>query len=72
MNNEYTFYEYTQLPESKQYDLVFTKGEFIDSSVKNDVKFALYKLYNFYVEVIYNSIDNKIVGFTSFLDSKSY
>ncbi|WP_312762431.1 hypothetical protein [Epilithonimonas sp.] len=69
---ELSFYEYTQLPESEKYDMVFTEGEFVDSSVKNEVKFALYKLYSFYVEVIYDPVDNKIVGLTSFLDSKSY
>lgn len=72
MNKEYTFYEFTQLSEEQQHDLVFTKGDFINTSVKGNIKFALYKLYNFYVEVIYDSVDNKIVSLTSFLDSKSY
>lgn len=67
---ELSFFEYSQLPESKQYELVFREGEFIDSSVKNEVKFALYKLYNFYVEVIYDTKDNKILGITSFLKAE--
>lgn len=38
---ELSFYEFTQLSESERYDLVFREGEVIDSSIKNDVKFAL-------------------------------
>lgn len=70
MPKEISFYEYTLLESSKQYDLVFTEGEFIDYSVKGELKYALYRLYSFYVEVLYNSADNKIVSLTSFLKSK--
>ena len=56
---ELSFYEFTQLPEEQQYDLVFTKGEFIDASIKDNVKFVLYSLFGFFVEVIYDSVDNK-------------
>lgn len=52
--------------KDEQYELVFTEGEFIDSSIKNEVKFDLYKLYSFYVKVIYDFIDNKIVGLATF------
>ncbi|PWN58441.1 hypothetical protein C1634_023095 [Chryseobacterium viscerum] len=67
---ELSFYEFTQLSESERYDLVFREGEFIDSSIRNDVKFALYKLYSFNVEVIYDSTGNRIIGLTSFLKSE--
>ncbi|AZA53897.1 hypothetical protein EG348_13240 [Chryseobacterium sp. G0201] len=53
---ELSFYEFTQLTQREQYDLVFTKGEYIDSSVKNDVKFVLYKLYSFHLGAIYNCL----------------
>ena len=69
MKEELSFYEFTHLSESEQYELIFAQGEFIDSSVNNQVKFVLYKLYRFYVEVHYDSVDNKIIGLTSFLKS---
>lgn len=69
--NELSFYEYTQLPVSEQYDLVFTRGEIIDSSIKNDVKFVLYRLYSFYVEVVYDATDNKIVNLSSFMNARN-
>ncbi|UMQ41652.1 hypothetical protein MKS83_19985 [Chryseobacterium sp. Y16C] len=44
MAKELSFYEFTQLPKEEQYHLAFTQGEFVDSSVKNEVKFALYMI----------------------------
>jgi len=64
-----SFYEFSQLTEEQKYSLIFTEGESIDSSIKNDVRYALYKLYSFYVEVIFDSAENKIVSITSFLQS---
>ncbi|MFC4163888.1 hypothetical protein ACFOWU_09495 [Epilithonimonas zeae] len=70
MKKELSFYNYTQLNKEDQYDLVFREGEFIDSSLKNDVKFVLYKLYDFYVEIVYDFEENKILNLTSFLKSE--
>lgn len=67
MEKQLSFYEFTQLPQLEQYDLVFTQGEFIDTLEKADVKFSLYKLFSFYVEVVYDFTGNKIVSLTSFL-----
>ncbi|MCD1117548.1 hypothetical protein [Chryseobacterium turcicum] len=70
MSKELSFYEFTQLPEEEQYELVFSSGEFIDSSVKGEVKYVLYKLYSFFVEVAYNSYDNKIINMSTFMNSQ--
>lgn len=64
-----SFYEFTQLKKEEQYKLTFTNGEFVGVSVKDDVKFALYKVFGFYIEVIYDSAGNEIIGLTSFLKS---
>lgn len=69
MSEKLTFYEYSQLQTDEQYDLVFRKGEFIEASEKDNVRFALYKLYGFYVEVVYDFVNNKIVSLTSFIQS---
>jgi hypothetical protein len=68
---ELSFYEFTQLSKEEQYDLVFREGEFINSSFKNDVKFALYQLHSFYVEVTYNAKDNRIVNLTSYMSARN-
>jgi hypothetical protein len=64
-----SFYEFTQLPKEEQYELALREGEFIGTTEKNDVKFALYKFYTFYVEVAYDGIKNKVVSLTCFLQS---
>lgn len=67
--NELSFFEFTQLSQEAQYELAFTHGEFIDASEKDDMRFALYKLYSFYVEIVCDSTNNKIINLTSFLKS---
>ncbi|MDQ0593402.1 MULTISPECIES: hypothetical protein [Chryseobacterium] len=47
------------LPQYWQCNIAFTKEEFIKSSTKNNIKFTLYRLYIFYVEVDYDDQDNK-------------
>lgn len=72
MSKDISFFEFTQLSQEEQYHLVFMHGKFIDALEKDSVKFVQYQLYNYFVEVIYNVKDNKIIGLTSFLNSKSY
>lgn len=66
-NEELSFFEFTQLLQEEQYEVAFIDGEFVCVYEKADLKIVLYKLYTFFVEVAYNSEDNKIVGLTSFL-----
>lgn len=70
MNKELSFYGYSQLSEHDQYDLIFRNGEFINSTEKDSVRFVLYKLFGFYVEVSYNISDNKIFSLKSFLKAE--
>lgn len=71
MNKEIFFYEFTQLSDEQQYDLLFREGELLDSSTRNEVKFVLYKLYSFFVEVVYVAGDNKIVTLSSFTNARN-
>jgi len=59
LKKELSFYEFTQLSKEEQYDLVFCEAESINSSFKNNVKFTVYRLYSFYVEVVYDNRDNR-------------
>ncbi|KFC19694.1 hypothetical protein [Chryseobacterium sp. FH1] len=71
MNKEISFYEFTQLSDEEQYELVFKEGEFLNYSIKNDLRFTLYKLKNFFVEVVYDARENKIVNLSSFMNAKN-
>lgn len=72
MSKEVSFYEYTQLSEHDQCDMVFRTGEFVDSTEIASNRYVLYKLYNFYVEVLYDSQTNSIKAISSFLSAKNY
>lgn len=65
-----TLYEFKLLPNHDQYDLVFTKGEFITNREEGGSRFALYALYRFFVEIMYDSTNNKIVGKRSFVSGE--
>jgi len=60
-------YEFNVLSEQNQYDIVFTKGTFVDSIQNGNVKFVLYSVHMFWVEIIYEESINKISGLKSFL-----
>lgn len=62
MKKELEFYDYSQLSANGQYDLVFKEGVFLGASEVGSRKFALYQLYNFYVEVEYDADANRIVN----------
>ncbi len=64
-------YEFNILSEHDKYDLVFTSGQFVDVVREKDVKYALYSLSYFWVEVKYHSPSNKIIGIGSFIEGET-
>jgi len=46
--------------------LVFIKGNFIDYYVKEENRYSLYSLFNFFVEVEYSVPKNNIVNLVAF------
>lgn len=69
MNRELSYYEFSQLSKEEQQELVMNSAEPIGSTKKNDVTFELCRLFDFYVEVVYNSDRTKVVSLTSYLKS---
>lgn len=67
---EDSFYNYTNLRDESQYDILFTKGVYVSDRTLGEFKFVLYKLFGFYVEVTYEVDLNKIISKTVFLNSK--
>ncbi len=64
-------YEFNVLSKHEQYDLVFSKGQFVDTVNEGSIKYALYSLSYFWVEVSYNAPTNEITGINSFVGGKS-
>ena len=64
-------YDFNILSENDQYDTVFNKGQFVDTVTKDDVKYALYAVSMFWVEVTYDAKDNRITGIKSFVGGET-
>ncbi|RST26233.1 hypothetical protein [Chryseobacterium lacus] len=65
-----SFFEFTHLGEEEQYDVTFKNGDFVGTSEKGNKKFVLYKLNNFFVEIIYDIERNSIISLTAFFNPK--
>jgi hypothetical protein len=62
-----TLYQYKIRDEPQQYNVLWSKGVFIDHKVSTTYNFLLYQVESFYVELKYNREENKIQGIRSFL-----
>ena len=62
-----TLYEYKLLPDAEQYEVLFNQGDFVTSRISGTKRYALYSLFLFFLEVEYNSAENKIVKKVSFV-----
>jgi hypothetical protein len=61
-----TLYEFNGLDLNNQMETVNQHGIYLDNHITKDEKFNLYAINMFFVEVCYNSIENKISGIKSF------
>lgn len=61
-----TLKEFNELEPLKQYDLVFTKGDFLEYWIDDPKRYALYSVFKFYVEIEYHPVTNKISGLKAF------
>ena len=61
-----TLYEFNLLDINNQMETVNQQGIYLDNHITKDEKFNLYAIDLFFVEVCYNSLENKISGIKSF------
>jgi len=61
-----TLYEFNLLDINNQMETVNQQGVYLDNHITKDEKFNLYAINMFFVEVCYNSLENKISGIKSF------
>jgi len=61
-----TLYEFNLLDINNQMETVNQKGIYLDNHITKDEKFNIYAINMFFVEVCYNSLENKISGIKSF------
>ena len=61
-----TLYEFNLLDINNQMETINRQGVYLDNHITKDEKFNLYAINMFFVEVCYNSLENKISGIKSF------
>ena len=61
-----TLYEFNLLDINNQMETVNQQGVYLDNHLTKNEKFNLYAINMFFVEVCYNSLENKISGIKSF------
>jgi hypothetical protein len=61
-----TLYEFNPLDIKNQMETVNQQGVYLDKYINKNEKFNLYAINMFFVEVCYNSLENKISGIKSF------
>lgn len=62
MTDKISFSDFTMLPDQSQFTLVFTEDQFINFREVGNSKFVLYKLYNFFVELQYDILQNNSIN----------
>jgi len=61
-----SYYDFKNMDNQSQYELVLTEGLIINETHKDGLKFVLYQMSSFSVEVVYCENSNKIESFTAF------
>lgn len=70
MKKKISISTYNNLTQLEKYDLVFTKGNFVNYYLKSHTRFALYSLFMFFVEIEYSIPQNKILKLVAFVNGK--
>lgn len=61
-----SFYDFKNLPAQTQKDLVISEGRIMNERMLNSLKYVLYEMTCFNVEVIYNENNGKVEGLNVF------
>ncbi|SDR10242.1 hypothetical protein SAMN05421664_3557 [Chryseobacterium soldanellicola] len=68
-----SYYDFQNLPDQQtQYNVVVNQGRIMDERIVNNLKYALYEVSCFSVEIIYNTLNNKIAGMNIFQNRSAY
>lgn len=67
-----SYYDFINLSSQSQQELVIAEGLIINENARDGLRFVLYEMSSFSVEIIYNTITNKIVGLSTFQNKGAY
>jgi len=61
-----SYYDFNNLSRESQIELITTKGKVISETYKDKLRFVLYEVSSFTIEIVYNVAKEKIEGLTVF------
>ena len=67
-----SYYDFINLSSPSQQKLVVSEGLVINEDSRDGLKFVLYEMTSFSVEIVYNTVTNKIVGLSTFQNKGIY
>ncbi len=71
MGTEISYFDFKNLQHQEQCQLVLSQGEVISEIFKDDLRFVVYRMPYFSVELIYTQHNNKLSGFNIYQNSNS-
>lgn len=69
---EISYYDFTNLPDQTQYEMVLSLGRKITENVVSNSRYDLYELSGFTVEIIYSISKNTIAGKNIYFNRAAY
>lgn len=67
-----SYYEFTNLPDEMQYDMVLRQGRMINENTVSNSRYVLYEFSSFSVEIIYSVTKNRIAGKNIYQNRAAY
>ncbi|MEN4759645.1 MULTISPECIES: hypothetical protein [unclassified Chryseobacterium] len=68
-----SYYDFKNLPDQQsQCNMVMTNGRVMNERTVNTLKYVLYEISCFTVEIVYNTFTNKMEGMTVFQNKAAY
>ncbi|WP_312420006.1 hypothetical protein [Epilithonimonas sp.] len=65
-----SYYDFKNLPNESQCDIIFTEGHLMSETVKNELRFVLYEISQFSVELVYSK--NRIATINVYQNKAAY
>ena len=66
-----SYYDFKNLPNESQCDIVLNQGHLMNETIKDELKFVLYEISSFTVEIVYNK-NNRIASMNVFQNKSAY
>ena len=61
-----SYYDFKNLPDHLQDEVVIAEGKVISETFKDKLKFVLYQVSIFSVEIVYNTVTDKVESLSAF------